>query len=271
MAARTIAVDWSGRKTGERSAIRAAQAREGMLIRLDGGFSRPEAIEYLSAELESDPELFVGLDFSFSLPAWFLRERGLSSGEELWSVAADEGESWLSACEPPFWGRAGRKRPEASALRPQMRATDEATAAAAVPRPLVPRSPFQVSGAGSVGASSIRGMPFLDVLRAAGFNIWPWDDARAPAVVEIWTRMAIGSTVKSSASARERAVAQHSGIPSGLEAAAAESEDTFDAAMTALWMSSHIGALDGAPASTAPLDRLEGRTWLPPDAVSTSR
>lgn len=263
---RAIAVDWSGRKAGERCAIRVAEAREGQLIRVEGGRSRSEVIGHLIDEAGSDPDLVVGFDFSFSLPAWFLRERGLKHGPELWDLAANEGEDWLSLCEPPFWGLPGRRRPPADPLRPQLRLTDTETAGLAGPNGLVPRSPFQVSGAGSVGASTVRGMPFLSELRKAGFRIWPWDDLKPPAVIEIWTRIAIGDTVKSSLDARTAAVAADSRVPARLKREAAESEDSFDAALTAVWLDAHLPPAIGLPATGSPTVQLEGSTWTP-DAV----
>jgi len=82
-------------------------------------------------------------------------------------------------------------------------------------------------------------------------------------VVEIWTRVAIGQTVKSSQEARSQAVQADARIPKRLKLAAAESEDSFDAAVTAVWLSDHIGPALNTPASTDKDDLLEGKTWTP--------
>ena len=261
MPLRTVAVDWSGRKAGERQVIRVAEAHSSELVRVEGGRNRTEVVEHLIEQASSDPELIAAFDFSFSLPGWFLKQYGLSDAPQLWDLAASEGENWLANCEPPFWGLAGRKRPAADSSRPGLRRTDIETAAAA--GGLMPRSPFQISGAGSVGASTVRGLPHLARLRAAGFNVWPWDQLKPPAVVEIWTRVAIGPTVKSSQQARSQAVQVDARIPKQLKHAAAETEDSFDAAVTAVWLSDQIGAALNAPASTDSLDLLEGKTWTP--------
>lgn len=260
MSLRAVAVDWSGRKTGERKAICLAEARAGELLRVESGFTREEVIEHLIEMKREDSNLVVGFDFSFSLPGWFVTEQGCSAGPEFWEVAAKQGERWLEECSDPFWGKPGKKKPAADGQRPQLRATDIATAQAAGQ---MPRSPFQVSGAGSVGSSTLRGLPFLQVLRDEGFRIWPWDDVKPPAAVEIWTRVAIGSTVKSDASARREAVGAHTGIGTALQAAASESEDMFDAAMTALWLSQNEKQLLARRKSRRTADRLEGCTWLP--------
>ena len=266
---RTIAIDWSGRKTGERQVIRVAEARDGKLVRIEGGRSRSEVIDHLISEKLRDPNLVAGFDFSFSLPAWFVLEQGCSTAPEFWRTAAKQGEDWLANCDEPFWGRAGHKRPPHDEQRPQLRKTDVETAAAAQPRGLTPRSPFQISGAGSVGAATVRGLPCLARLHDAGFNIWPWHDVSPPAAIEIWTRIAIGDTVKSNSSGRIEAVAADRRIPKALKDAAAETEDAFDAATTAVWLSQHSEALLATRRSNSRIDRLEGKTWLPSAGAAT--
>lgn len=250
---RAIAVDWSGRKTGAAAAIRLAEASDGLLRRVEGGRDREGVIAHLIDEAHREPDLIVGLDFAFSLPAKFLRERGLSGAPDLWKLAAREGERWLSDCDPPFWGRPGRRRPAGD---DGLRATDREVVAASGMRP---RSPFQVSGAGSVGAGSIRGFPFLDRLRRAGFAIWPWDDPKMPVAVEFWPRIAIGSVTKIDPQARRKAVRREARIPPALRGAAAETEDSFDAAMSALWLDRMSGELLGK--SRLPELLLEGCIW----------
>ena len=73
---RAIAVDWSGARTGERRAIWLAEAVDGRLVRLEDGRTREEVVAHLLEEAARDPDLVAGLDFPFSLPEWFLRERG---------------------------------------------------------------------------------------------------------------------------------------------------------------------------------------------------
>ncbi len=43
--------------------------------------------------------------------SWFLRGRPAPRSTTLWQRAEREGETWLSDCAPPFWGRPGRPRP----------------------------------------------------------------------------------------------------------------------------------------------------------------
>ena len=143
-----------------------------------------------------DAALAVGLDFSFSLPAWYLREEGLTTADALWAAAATDGERWLRECARPFWGRRGTRRPD---LPDHFRATEQAIASVGSIRP---KSTFQVSGAGSVGAGSIRGFPMLARLRAAGFSVWPFHAGVPPVVVEVWPRALTGPVVKSRADAR---------------------------------------------------------------------
>ena len=65
----------------------------------------------LCRELERAGYRAVGLDFAFSVPAWYLHALGVAGAPELWDAAAVDGESWLSACQAPFWGRKGAGKP----------------------------------------------------------------------------------------------------------------------------------------------------------------
>jgi len=121
---RVIAIDWSGARTGAAERIWLAEAAQGQLVRLKNGRSREQVAEHLIIEAERDPRLVVGFDFAFSLPAWFLDERGLQNAPELWALADREAEGWLARCEPPFWGRPGKGRPVLSAGQDHFRLTD---------------------------------------------------------------------------------------------------------------------------------------------------
>jgi hypothetical protein len=255
---RTIAVDWSGRRAGSRRRIWLAEARDGTVVRLEHGRTRDEVAAHLVELARVERDLVVGLDFSFSLPAWFLRERGFASVEELWAAAAAEGETWLAECRPPFWGRRGARRPD---LPAHLRAT-EATLAVGGIRP---KSTFQVSGAGSVGAGSIRGFPVLTRLRAAGFAIWPFDDGVLPVAIEIWPRALTGPVVKTDRDARAAYLAAHFPTldPATCEHAIA-GDDAFDAVVSALVLARHADALRSLPRAVDPEVSLEGAVWCPP-------
>ncbi len=117
------------------------------------------------------------------------------------------------------------------------------------------RSVFQIGGAGSVGTGSIRGMPYLPVLRVAGMAVWPFDDWPSdgrPVVTEVWPRSFIGPVVKSSPADRARFW--------GSRRFADEvcgSPDAFDAACAAIGLS-----LAQPPTVTLDaIDRIEGRIF----------
>lgn len=270
-ALRVVAVDWSGRRHGERRAIWCAEVRGGELARLENGRSRAEVGDHLLELAARHPAVVVGLDFSFSLPAWFLRARGLDTVDDLWRAAALEGDGWIERCEPPFWGRAGTRRP---ALPAHLRRTEEAIGSVGGIRP---KSTFQLSGAGSVGTGSLRGFPLLARLRAAGWSIWPFDAAVPPVALEVWPRSLTGPVVKSRADTRARHLALNEvAIRRELRDRAIASEDAFDAALTALGMAPHAAAIAALPAATDDDTRLEGAIWLPPGppgvhAIAVSR
>ena len=253
-----VAVDWSGRATGERRHLWTAEAHSGELLKLESGRTRAELIDELVARAGDAHGVVVGFDFSFSLPEWFLRERGYRDVRALWDAAASDGETWLRDCEPPFWGRPGRPRPE---LPAHLRRTEAAVTAVGGIRP---KSSFQIGGAGSVGTGSVRGFGALARLQDAGYAIWPFDAPAAPPVaVEIWPRAFTGPVVKSDPSARAAHLdAHHAQLPRSLRDAAVGSEDAFDAAVSAIVMSRHEADLRALP-PTGPELRLEGCVWNP--------
>jgi hypothetical protein len=257
-----VAVDWSGRKTDARRYIWSATVRDGELCDLEAGRDREETIEFLQALRCEERELFVGLDFAVSFPAWFIEQQGALSAHDFWRVAAENGERWIGDCPFPFWGRPGVKRPLMDSSRPALRDTERE-----VQRTIgrVPKSVFQIGGAGSVGTGSIRGMPYLSELHDAGFSIWPFDDPQSPVVLDIYPRVFTGRTITSDPKNRERFLTQLS-IADDLRTKAIESADAFDAAVSALGMSRQLGALrslqQAADGSSA---RIEGTIWTPGD------
>ena len=264
---RVLAVDWSGDRRAPQRRIWVAEARAGELVALTGGLDREAAIAHVVAA----GEVVVGLDFAFSFPAWFVRGLGCASVEALWVRVARDGEAWLSACAPPFWGRPGRRRPARGPEAPELRASelalagrgDAGAAGGAGAHGIRPKSTFQIGGAGAVGTGSIRGIPLLLELRRAGFALWPWDDARAPMALEIYPRLLTGAVVKSSREAREVYLAGDPRVPPALLAAATATEDAFDAAVSALEMAARLSELLALRASADPTTRLEGAIWTP--------
>lgn len=258
---RVIAIDWSGARTGAARKIWLAEANHSGLVRLENGRNREQIADFLLAEANRDPNMVIGFDFAFSLPAWFLEERDLASAPELWALAACEAEEWLANCEPPFWGRPGKRRPDLGPMQEHMRRTD-------VDAPdtggIRPRSVFQIGGAGAVGTGSLRGMPILHRLAAEGFSVWPFGSTSLPLVVEIYPRILTGSVNKSSASERMAYLSRYrSELPRELHERAASGEDAFDAAVSALVM---WRSFEDRVRLTAPQDQrtmLEGKIWHP--------
>lgn len=202
--------------------------------------------------------MIVGFDFAFSLPAWFLEERGLQSAQELWALADREAEEWLARCEPPFWGRPGKGRPVLGPGRDHFRRTDASVPSTGSIRP---KSVFQIGGAGAVGTGSLRGMPILHRLATAGFSVWPFDPPGWPLIIEIYPRLLTGPVNKSNAAERDAYLsARHDILDSDLRVRAVSSEDAFDAAVSALVMSENLAGLYSA---TDRQTILEGQIWYP--------
>jgi hypothetical protein len=255
----TIAVDWSGAARGAERRIWLAEVARGRLVRLECGRSREELMRHLRERAEHDSSLAVGFDFAFGFPAWFARGLGAGSGQETWQSAAEQGETWLARCEPPFFGRKGARRPLKDPARPLWRRTElEHPPVAGI----APKSVFQIGGAGAVGTGSLRGMSLLLELERAGFSIWPFARAEPPFAAEIYPRWFTGPLAKSRRSSRALQIANHP-LPAEQRLAelAEASEDAFDAAFSAL-------ALAEAPPPEDPrgfdaLFQLEGRIWRP--------
>ncbi|HYM16413.1 MAG TPA: hypothetical protein VEZ14_12730 [Dehalococcoidia bacterium] len=256
---RAIAVDWSGAATRAARKIWLAEVCDGAVTRLETGRDRHALCDHLIDEARRDPAFVVGLDFAFSFPAWFARGHGAATAAGVWRLARDRGEAWLRACEPPFWGRAARPRPD-HPRRPQLRRTDEEFPAVNGVRP---KPVFQIGGAGSVGAGSVRGMPVVLRLHEAGFSVWPFDPPGWPRVIEIYPRALTGPVRKTDPAARRARLARYPRLAPIVRETAARSDDAFDALVSALEMWRHRAALSSLPPARDARERIEGAIWRP--------
>lgn len=253
-----VAVDWSGAKSGAAQHIWLAEVHRGRLAELANGRTREDVVQHLIALRKRCADgLVVGFDFSFSLPAWFLRQRGHSGAPDLWRQVTREGETWLTACEPPFWGKPRDRRPD---LAEHLRRTERAAEVGGIRA----KSTFQLRGAGTVGTGSLRGMPHLLELQAAGFSIWPFDAPSPFAVVEVYPRLCTGPVHKRNGAARAEYLRQEAwDLTPRQRDQMVGSEDAFDAAITALVMRRHVESLRRLRQATDVDDLLEGRIWNP--------
>jgi hypothetical protein len=188
------------------------------------------------------------------------------------------GERWLSReCDDVrFWGRPRRKPPEFcgddGATR-MLRLADleckvpshiaDKTQAAKV-KGIAPKSPFQIGGAGAVGTGTLRGIPFLPRLREAGFSIWPFDEPRLPMLIEIYPRLLTGPVRKSVREERVRYLRERllRGVLTKRALTQAEdSEDAFDAAVSAARMGERRAEFTTLSRLTDDLRQLEGKVW----------
>jgi hypothetical protein len=250
---RVLGVDWSGDKRAPARKRWIAEVVDGRLVDIRRG-DRTEAMAERFVALAREGPLIVGLDFAFSFPEWFVRERiGADDARAVWDAATTDGEDWLERCQPPFWGRT-TKRPPQEEGRPGLRQTEGES-------PFAAKSVFQIGGAGAVGTGSIRGMPLLAALSAKGFAVWPFDDASERMVIEIYPRILTRGVVKSDHLARRRYLEQDGRIPPHLLDVAASEEDPFDAAVSALEMAGHVDEITALRAQ--PGYALEGAIWRP--------
>ena len=265
-----IAVDWSGAKNekGQLAGIWLAVAKSDSLIRLKNGLTRDEAIAMLVKEIESGGPLVIGLDFAFSFPHWFLQCRQLHSVNDLWELAASEGEEWLTGETFPFWGKKDtkyQKRPEDLKDHRQFRQTDEQHITSNI------KSVFQISGVGAVGTGTIRGLPELSRLQKAGAAIWPFDVPKpdGPNVIEIYPRLFYGSAVTNNMSVSGRNCRKsylekrYPRLERHWRDAMIGSDDAFDAGISALAMGTRAMELQKLKRATQLPKLLEGEIWPP--------
>ncbi|MBZ5533385.1 MAG: hypothetical protein LAO20_18305 [Acidobacteriia bacterium] len=254
-----IAVDWSGAAVGAHKTIWLARCVGNTLVELENGLSRERVADRLVEHARRNPNIVLGLDFAFSMPIWFIREHNISCCDELWDFVASNGENWLRSCQPPFWGRPGRHRPE---LPEHYRWTEKEVGSV---KGINAKSVFQIFGAGAVGTGSLRGMPFLSKLRREGFSIWPFDSSCLPCAIEIYPRLLTGPVKKNDQGEREKYLRES--LPDlnlAFREKASRSDDAFDAAVSALVMSKHlVNPLLQLRHSTDERILLEGRIWQP--------
>lgn len=260
---RVIAVDWSGDRTAAHRRIWLCQVSGGEVHRLEKGRKRNEVAEFLIQEADFDPGLVVGFDFAFSFPAAFLEKRAHSEVCTVWDEVALLGEEWLAQCPFPFWGKPGKQKPPRGT--PLLRRTDVAVGAETG---RIPKSVFQIGGAGAVGVGSLRGMPLLRELREVGFVIWPFEiphtSPTLPMAIEIWPRVFMGGVKKSRAQERagflER---EYPGLERSVREKAEGSDDAFDALVSALEMDRCREEFGRLARVEEPVRLLEGEIWRP--------
>jgi hypothetical protein len=261
VAERIIAIDWSGNASasGQRRHIWSADL-QGNTIDVSCDRTRLEICRWLIAERKKSPNMVVGLDFAFSFPISFFQTRGLRSVDQLWREASEHGEQWMRSCEPPFWGRPGKKCP-ATHQEVGFRATDKTIHVLGIS----PKSPFQIGGAGAVGTGSIRGFVALEILRQAGFSIWPFHPISLPLVIEIYPRLLTGPVQKSRHDRRTEYLRsfEFAWLPETVRLKAESSEDAFDALLSGITMKAQAASFTELTQATDPRELLEGKIWDP--------
>lgn len=228
-----IAIDWSGRKGNDQvHHIRSAVATSSG-IEVWADLTRAAVVTEL---IDLASPVVVGFDFAFGFPSWIGECLGCTEGPELWPIVEAGADEWLAQCPPPFFGATGTKRLKVELLR-RCDARERA-------KPV-----FQIAGAGHVGTGSLRGMPFLRLLREAGYAVWPFDGPSDRTIFEIYPT-------------RLREVQHSIALTSRVEAMYAN-DNTRDAVESACVMWEHRASFASLTAATDPTTRIEGDVWTP--------
>ena len=264
-----IAVDWSGAKDigGQRKNIWLGEAVNCELLRLEGGRTRNEVVDILVKAIQSQENLVIGLDFAFSFPQWYLEWRKLSSVCELWELAGEEGGDWIQNMTCPFWDGQKSMKPEGFSRDTSLeyRETEREIADLKLPD-AKPESVFKLVGHKQVGRGSILGQPFLLLLQDAGAAIWPFDIPKIPVVIEIYPRLLTGKVKKTDRGARIDYLTREYpdlNLSNSPAREMVESDDAFDAGVSALVMSAHADGFARLERATKPPKSLEGEIWSP--------
>ncbi len=260
---RILAIDWSGNKrlSSQRKHIWMADWNRGA-VTLTNKRTGTETVNAVVAAGRDTPATVAGFDFSFSYPAWFLAQRGLTSAPALWKQAQEQGDAWLQSCEPPFWGRPARTCP-LDHWEPLCRGFRSTECEVRKSSGKWPSSSFKIGGAGAVGTGSLRGMPHLLTLQKSGFSIWPFDPPRLPMAIEIYPRIFTKGTVVTDQGARAKHLEGTAFrlLSDDVLAAAQHSPDAFDALCAMIGMVESRKQLATLPAR--PHRALEGEIWMP--------
>ena len=188
-----IGVTWSA-ASGDRDAAKnvwVALVRHGKLVGLEPELSLDQAGDFIDVGRQQDDPVLVGMDFGFSLPAWWVDAHYGGSAPRLWEGMqhlewdSEPDPQWPKQLPPPFWGPNIRRRP---ALPPGGRWLRETEERVWRRTGVEPKSVFQLSGAGRVGGQSVRGMTELYALQSVGWRIWPFDAPGRQAIVEVLPR-----------------------------------------------------------------------------------
>ena len=199
-------VDWSGQAVARPKGLAVAHASAGrrapILLRPDGGWSRPAILDWIERLAEAESDILIGLDLSPALPfvdqgayfpGWSASPR---DAYELWSMvdqlaASDEHLSASAFLADNEIARHFRQLNNCGDRfgfgRGRLRVCEHGQAAMG----LSPQSCFNLVGAAQVGKSSLTGMRVLNRLRGR-VPIWPFDSVpeQGPVLVEIYTSVA---------------------------------------------------------------------------------
>ncbi len=188
------------------------------------------------------------------------------------------GERWLTReCDDVrFWGKPRKKPPEfcgEDGTTRMLRLADceckvasliEDTAQAEKVKGIAPKSPFQIGGAGAVGTGTLRGIPFLPRLQEGRIRHLAVRCAAAADAGRDLSAAVDRAGEEERAEERVRYLrerALRAVLTRAALAQAEESEDAFDAAVSAVRMGERRAEFTKLPRLTEEVRQLEGKVW----------
>ncbi len=187
-----VAVDWSGRRTGEARHLWMAEAVDGQLLALDAGRTREQVVDELVDARRRRGTRRRRLRLLVLPPRLVPGRAGAPwRPRPLGGRGRRRRTPGCVSARPPFWGGADVRDPQAGS-------------SSAAPRPASPRSAGSARSRRSRSAGRAASAPVRSAASrsspaaaTAGFTIWPFDEpAVAPVAVEIYPRALTGAVVE---------------------------------------------------------------------------
>lgn len=269
-----IGVKWSG-AAKSRDAARAIKIAVIVddVARIEEGHDREAATAFIDALGDNSERALVGMDFGFGLPQWYMESEGYESALDVWAELAGmetfygRDTQWPRAfLGYPYWGPQIRRKPAIPHARGWYRGTERTVRETTG---VLGYSVFQLSGAGSVGSQSVRGVGRLLELRELGWAVWPFDPPDAHTIVEVFPKayrsLVTGQELRSDPTAQRDALISAMDRDLHMEPdllRVLEEDYAATDAMLAAWLLWRNDP-DLPDLTDDPVAMVEGQIWLP--------
>jgi len=177
-----VGIDYSGAKTAVsrlkglrvfRATLDSDPVRVNSPARKQSNWTRKEVAHWCLAQLKDDDPVVIGIDHGFSFPRGYMARHRIAS----WDQFLDDLQTHWPTDQDHVTVESLRKGNQRTGRHTDFRLTEQWTASA--------QSVFKLDGAGTVGKSTLCGIPWLRLLRrnsdpARRPHFWPFDGFEIP-------------------------------------------------------------------------------------------